>query len=111
MIPRHGGQIQDYTPLAYSKEDSSLPTLTGGKVLPSTIVEDQLGHGMMKNPATMANLAEAVPASSKIKLLLSLSSLYFSAETKCKLTGKVERIQLVEAGTDVADVADYSFDD
>ncbi len=63
-----------YTPLAYSKEESSLPPLARGKVLPGTIVEDQLGHGMMKNPASMANLAEAVPAGSKIKLLLSLSS-------------------------------------
>ncbi len=58
----------------------------------------------------MANLAEAVPAGSKIKLLLSLTSLYFSAETKCKLTVKIERIQLVE-GTDVAEVADYSSED
>jgi len=40
-----------------------------------------------------------------------LSSLYFSAETKCKLSVKVERVQLLEAGTDVAEVADYSFDD
>ena len=47
----------------------------------------------------------------KIKLLLSISSLYFSAKTKCKLTVKVERIQLVEAGSDVAEVADYTFDD
>ena len=59
----------------------------------------------------MANLAEAVPAGSRIKLFLSLSLLYFSAQTKCKLTVKVERIQLVEAGTDVAEVADCSFDD
>ena len=28
-----------YTPLAYSKEESSLPPLTGGKVLPGTIIE------------------------------------------------------------------------
>lgn len=100
-----------YTPLAYSNEDSSLPPLIGGKVLPGTIIESQLGHPIIKNPACMANLAEAVPAGSKIKLLLSISSLYFSAETKCKLTVKVERIQLVEAGTDVAEVADYSFED
>ena len=83
-----------YAPLAYSKEDSSLPPLAGGKVLPSTIVENQLGHGMMKNPASMANLAEAVPAGSKIRLLLNMSSLYFSAETKCKLTVIVERISV-----------------
>ena len=99
-----------YTPLAYSKEGSSLPPLAGGKVLPGAIVESQLGHAMVKNPAHMANLAEAMPAGSKIKLLLSISSLYFSAETKCKLTVKIDRIQLVEAGTDVAEVADYSFD-
>jgi hypothetical protein len=99
-----------YTPLAYSKEESSLPPLAGGKVLLSTIVENQLGRGRTKNPASMANLAEAVPAGSKIKLLLSLTSLYFSAETKCKLTVKIERIQLVE-GTDVAEVADYSSED
>ncbi len=80
-------------------------------MLPGTIVENQIGHGMMKNPATMANLAEAVPAGSKIKLLLSLSSLYFSAETNCKSTVKIERIQLVEAGTDVAEIVDYSFED
>ncbi|KAL3145225.1 hypothetical protein ABBQ32_000972 [Trebouxia sp. C0010 RCD-2024] len=35
-----------YTPLAYSKESSSLPPLAGGKVLPGTIVESQLGHAM-----------------------------------------------------------------
>ncbi len=100
-----------YTPLAYSKEDSSLAPLTGGKVMPSTIVENMLGHSMMKNPGTLTNLSEAIPAGSKIRLVLSLSSLYFSAETKCKLYVKVERIQLIEAGTDVAEVADYSFED
>jgi len=100
-----------YTPLAYSKEDSSLAPLTGGKVVSSTIVENMLGHAMMKNPGTLANLSKAIPAGSKIRLVISLSSLYFSAETKCKLSVKVERIQLIEAGTDVAEVADYSFED
>ncbi len=70
-----------------------------------------MGHGMMKNPAALANLAEAVPACSKIRLIASLSSLYFSAETKCKLSVKIERIQLIEAGSDVAEVENYSFDD
>ena len=51
-----------------------------------------MGHGMMKNPAALANLAEAVPACSKIRLIASLSSLYFSAETKCKLSVQIERI-------------------
>ena len=109
--PEMVGKYKFYTPLAYSKEESSLPPLAGGKVTNTTIVEDRMGHGMMKNPAGLMNLAEAVPASSKIKVLLSITSLYFQAETKCKLTVKVERIQLVEAGTDVAEVADYSFDD
>ncbi len=67
-----------YTALAYSKEGSSLPPLAGGKVLPGTTVESQIGHAMVKNPANMANLA--VPVGSKIKLLLSISSLCFSAE-------------------------------
>ena len=88
-----------------------MPPLAGGKVLPSTIVEDHLGHTMMKSSAILANLAEAVPAGSKIKVLLSITSLYFQAETKCTLTVKVESMQIVEAGTDVAEVADYSFDD
>ena len=66
---------------------------------------------MMKDPATMANLAEAVPPGSKIKLLFSNSSLYFAAETKCKLTLKVKRMQLVKAGTNVVEVADYAFED
>ena len=48
-----------------------------------------------------------MPADSKIKLLLSLSALYFSAETNCKSTVNVEHIQLVEAG---AEVADYFYD-
>ncbi|KAL3151320.1 hypothetical protein ABBQ38_013154 [Trebouxia sp. C0009 RCD-2024] len=100
-----------YTPLVYSKEGSSLPPLTGEKVLPGTIIESQLGHPMIKKPACMANLAEAVPTGSKIKLLFSISSSCFAADTKCKLTVKVERIQLVEVGTDVAEVADYSFED
>jgi len=39
-----------------------------------------------------------------------LSSVYFSAETKCKLSVQVEFIQLIEAGTDIAKVADYLFD-
>jgi len=42
---------------------------------------------------------------------VSLNSLYFSAETKCKISVKVERVQLVEASTDVAEVVDYSFYD
>ena len=44
-------------------------------------------------------------------LILSLNSLYFSAETKCKMY--VEWVHLVEAGTDVdvAEVVDYSFDE
>ncbi|DBB02874.1 TPA: hypothetical protein ACH3X1_013482 [Trebouxia sp. C0004] len=109
--PEMVGKYKLYTPLAYSKEESGLPPLAGGKALPSTIVEDQLGHTMMKSPAILANLAEAVPAGSKIKVLLSITSLYVQAETKYKSTVKVERIQLVEAGTDVAEVADYSFDD
>ncbi|DBB09109.1 TPA: hypothetical protein ACH3X3_007720 [Trebouxia sp. C0006] len=79
--PEMVGKYKFYTPLAYSKEESSLPPLAGGKVLPSTIVEDQLGHTMMKSPAILANPAEAVPAGS---ILLSISSLYFQAETKCK---------------------------
>ncbi len=87
-----------YKPLTYSKEDSSLAPLAGGKVVSTTIVEDQVGHSMMKNPANLANLAEAVPAGSTIRLIFSLSSLYFSAETHCKLSAKVERVQLIEAG-------------
>ena len=75
--PEMVGKYKFNTPLAYSKEESSLPPLAGGKVLPSTIVEDQLGHTMMKSPAILANLAEAVPAGSKIKVLLSITSLYF----------------------------------
>ncbi|DBA92830.1 TPA: hypothetical protein ACH3X1_003012 [Trebouxia sp. C0004] len=110
-MPEMVAKYKFYTPLAYSKEESSLPPLAEGKVLPSTIVEDQLGHTMMKSPAILANFVEAVPAGSKIKVLLSITSLYFQAETKCTLTVEVERIQLVEASTDVAEVADYSFDD
>ena len=39
-----------------------------------------------------------------------MTSLYFSAKTKGKLHVKVERVQVLESGTDVAEVADYSFD-
>jgi len=90
-----------YTPLAYSKPDSQLAPLAGGKVVSSTVIEDEHGHHLD---------AAGIPAGSKVKLILSLNSLYFSAETKCKISVKVERVQLVEAGTDVAEVADYSFD-
>ncbi len=100
-----------YTPLAYSKEDSSLAPLAGGKVVSTTIVEDQIGHAIMKNPSDLKNLAEAVPAGSKIRVIVSLSSLYFSAETKCKLSVKVVQVQLIEAGSDVAEVENYSFED
>ena len=79
--------------------------------MPSTIIEDMIGHAMVKNPAAMQNMAEAIPAGSKIRLVLSVTSLYFSAETKCRLSVKVERIQLIEVGSDVAELADYSFDD
>lgn len=99
-----------YTPLAYSKEDSSMAPLAGGKVTNNTLVEDMMGHGMMKSPASLPNLAEAIPASSKIRLIASLTSLYFSAETKCKLSVKIERIQLIEARSDVAEVETYTFD-
>lgn len=75
--PEMVGKYRFYTPLAYSKEESSLPPLAGGKVLPGTIIEEQLGHTMMKSPAILANLAEAGPAGSKIKVLLSITSLYF----------------------------------
>jgi len=64
----------------------------------------------MKSPAELSNLAEAIPAGSNIRLTISLRSLYFSAETKCKLSVKVERIQLIEAGSDVAEVENYSFE-
>jgi len=79
-------------------------------VLPATIVEDMIGHAMVNNPADLSNLAEAVPAGSKIRILMSLTSLYFSVETKCKLSIKIDRIQVIEAGSDVAEVADYSFE-
>lgn len=100
-----------YTLLPYSKEDSSLAPLAGGKVVSTTIVEDQIGHSMMKNPANLANLAEAVPSGSKIRLIASLSSHCFSAETKCKLSVKVKRVQLIEAGSDVAEAENYCFED
>ncbi|KAL0043082.1 hypothetical protein WJX79_008527 [Trebouxia sp. C0005] len=66
-----------YTPLAYGKEESSLPPLAGGKVLPSTIVEDNIGHTMIKTPSILKHLSEVVPAGSKINALLNISSLYF----------------------------------
>ena len=66
---------------------------------------------MMKNPAVLANLSEAIPAGSKVRMILSLGSLYFSAKTKCKLSVKAERIQLIEAGSDVVEVENYSFAD
>lgn len=44
-----------YTPMAYSKEDSSLAPLVGGKATATTIIEDQHGHGMMNNPSTLMN--------------------------------------------------------
>ncbi len=102
-----------YSPLAYSKPDSVLPPLAGGKVMLNTIVENEHGHQLntSKTDNSLAKLADMVPSGSRIRLVCSLSSLYFSAETKCKLSVKVERVQLLEAGTDVAEVADYSFDD
>ena len=102
-----------YTPLAYSKLDSVLAPLAGGKVVLNTIVENEHGHQLntSKTDSSLDQMADMVPAGSRIRLVCSLSSLYFSAETKCKLSVKVERVQLLEAGTDVAEVADYSFDD
>lgn len=44
-------------------------------------------------------------------MIVSLSSLYLSAETKYKLSVKVVRVQLIEAGSDVAEVENYSFED
>jgi len=85
-----------YTPLAYSKPASVLAPLAGGKVVSSTVVEDEHGHHLDHTGIT---------AGSKVKLILSLNSLYFSAKTKCKTYIKVERVQSVEAGTDVAEVA------
>ncbi|DBB18470.1 TPA: hypothetical protein ACH3X3_000113 [Trebouxia sp. C0006] len=99
------------TPLAYSKEESSLEPLAGGKVTTTTIAEDQIGHSMMNNPTVLANLSEAIPAGSKVRMILSLGSSYFSAKTKCKLSVKVERIQLIEAGSDVVEVENNSFAD
>ncbi len=93
-----------YTPLAYNKLNSVLASLAGGKVVSSTVnvIEDQHGHHLDNS---------GIPASSKVRLIVSLNSLYFSAETKCKISVKVERVQLVEASTDVAEVVDYSFYD
>ncbi len=100
-----------YTPLGYSKQDSVLAPLAGGKLVSGTILEDSIGHQIGNHHSTLAEMAEAIPAGSKIRLVLSLSSLYFSAETKCKLSVKVERIALIEAGSGVAGIANYSFDD
>jgi len=100
-------EMKLYTTMAYSKEDSSLAPLVGGKVTTSTVVEDSLGHGMMKNPAALANLTEAIGTGNKIRPILSIGSLYFSVETKCKVSVTAERIQLIEAGSDVAEVVTY----
>ena len=57
----------------------------------------------------MADLAEVVPADSKSKVLFNVILLFFSVKSECKLTAKVECIQLIESGTDAAEVAKYTF--
>jgi hypothetical protein len=69
-----------YTPLAYSKPASVLAPLAGGKVVSSTVVEDEHGHHLDHTGIT---------AGSKVRLILSLNSLYFSAQTKCPI-GKIK---------------------
>jgi len=38
-------------------------------------------------------------------------SLNLTAETNCKLFVKIEKVQLLESGTDIAEIADWSFED
>ena len=60
-------------------------------------------------PVTLADSSEAILADSNIRLVINLCSVQFSAETKCQLSVIVERIQLIEADSDVAGAAHYSF--
>ncbi len=84
-----------YTLLAYSKLNSVLAPLASGKVLMNALVEDEHGHciNVTRADNSVQQLADCVPAGSKIRVIMSLISLYFSAETKCKLSVKVERVQ------------------
>lgn len=58
----------------------------------------------------LQQLFDRIPAGSEVRIMCSLSCLYFSAETKCKLSVEVEILQLLKAGTGVA-VQNYSFED
>jgi len=60
----------------------------------STIVENEHGHQMnpSKTDSSLPQLSDMVPAGSKVRIVCNLSSLYFSAEAKCKLSVKVERV-------------------
>lgn len=90
-----------------------LAPLADGKVMLITIVEDEHGHQLntVSADSSLRQLGDTVPAGSKVKLVCSLSSLYFSVETKCYLSAEVESLQVLGSGTDVAEVANYSFDD
>ena len=70
-------------PLAYSKPASMLAPLAGSKVVSSNVVEDEHGHHLDHT---------GIIAGSKVRLKLSLNSLYLNVETKCKKNVEVERV-------------------
>jgi hypothetical protein len=63
-----------------------------------------------KTESFFDQLSEMIPVGSKVRIVCSLSSMYSCAETQMQINIKAERVQVLEAGTDVAEVENYPFD-
>lgn len=97
-------KLKYYNPIIYKKEDSDLDPLISGKV------PDDCQIVGTDNNLLSGDKSELVKPGSKVRVVLSVGSLFFKGDNQCRLTVKVAKIQLVEQGEDESDAAGFMFD-